>query len=82
MLQILKRLGGDEFVILAVEADESNTQALLARLREQLAENNQSLSVGVVTFDAQNENSIHDLISRADEAMYSEKRSKPGRHNL
>jgi len=79
---IKARLGGDEFVVLAVEADENIAQTLLARLREGLAENNQSLSVGVVTFDAQNDNSIHDLITRADEAMYTEKRSKPGRHKL
>ena len=79
---IKARLGGDEFIVLAVEADENMAQALLARLRERLAQNNQSLSVGIVTFDAQTDNSIHDLITRADEAMYSEKRTKPGRHNL
>jgi diguanylate cyclase (GGDEF)-like protein/PAS domain S-box-containing protein len=81
---IKARLGGDEFIVLAVEAEESKAQALLARLREGLAENNQALSVGVVTCDAQNGNSIQiqDIIARADEAMYSEKRKKPGRHNL
>ena len=79
---IKARLGGDEFVVLAVEAGENIAQTLLARLHEGLAENNQSLSVGVVTFNAQNDNSIHDLITRADEAMYTEKRTKPGRHNL
>ena len=79
---IKARLGGDEFIVLAVEADEKIAQTLLARLRERFAEDNQSLSVGMVSFDAQNETSIHDLIARADEAMYSEKRSKPGRHNL
>jgi diguanylate cyclase (GGDEF)-like protein/PAS domain S-box-containing protein len=79
---IKARLGGDEFIVLAVEADENIAQTLLVRLREGLAENNQSLSVGIVTFDAQKDNSIHDLITRADEAMYTEKRTKSGHHNL
>ena len=79
---IKARLGGDEFIVLAVEADENMAQALLARFRERLAENNQSLSVGMVSFDAQNETSIHNLIARADEAMYTEKRSKPRRHEM
>jgi len=40
------------------------------------------VSVGIITFDTQNETSIHDLIARADEAMYIEKRSKRGRHEM
>jgi diguanylate cyclase (GGDEF)-like protein/PAS domain S-box-containing protein len=75
---IKARLGGDEFIVLAMEAKEDCTHALLARLHEKLAEKDQSMSVGVVTFDAQNETSIEDLIVRADEAMYIEKRKKPG----
>ncbi len=79
---IKARLGGDEFIVLAMEAEEHGAQILLARLRKKLAENNQSMSVGIVTFDAQNEISVDDLIAHADEAMYAEKRTKLGRHEI
>ena len=75
---IKARLGGDEFIVLAVEAKEHDAQTLLARLHEKFADNNLSISVGVVTFDAKNEISIPDLVARADQAMYSEKRRKQG----
>jgi len=76
---IKARLGGDEFAVLVVEAEEHDAQILITRLRERLTENNQSMSVGVVAFDAQHDISIDDLIARADQAMYIEKRKKPGR---
>ncbi|MGZ9225124.1 MAG: sensor domain-containing diguanylate cyclase [Anaerolineales bacterium] len=76
---IKARLGGDEFIVLAIEAKEHDTQSLLSRLHAMLAENHQTMSVGVVTVDAQNETSIEDLIVRADEAMYIEKRKKPSK---
>jgi diguanylate cyclase (GGDEF)-like protein/PAS domain S-box-containing protein len=79
---IKARLGGDEFIVLAVEAQQRDAQILRARLQKRLARNNQSMSIGVVTFDAQNETSLDDLIAQADEAMYAEKRSKPGRHEM
>jgi diguanylate cyclase (GGDEF)-like protein/PAS domain S-box-containing protein len=76
---IKARLGGDEFIMLAIEAEEFNAETLLARLHKKFAENDLSMSIGAVTFDAQNETSISDLMTRADEAMYNEKRRKPGR---
>ena len=76
---IKARLGGDEFIVLAVDANDHAAQILPARLRKRLAEKNQSMSMGVVTCDAQNEISMGDLIARADKAMYAEKRSKPHR---
>jgi diguanylate cyclase (GGDEF)-like protein/PAS domain S-box-containing protein len=76
---IKARLGGDEFIVLAVEAEGCNVVTLLTRLHECLAENGQSMSVGVVTWNAQMDVSMDDLIARADEAMYLEKRKKPGR---
>jgi diguanylate cyclase (GGDEF)-like protein/PAS domain S-box-containing protein len=79
---IKARLGGDEFIILAVGVDGDYAQVLIARLKEKLAENNQSISVGVVSVDAQKETSIDDLIARADEAMYVEKRTKPGHNDM
>ena len=79
---IKARLGGDEFIVLAVDANDDAAQILPARLRERLAEKNQSMSIGVVTCDAQSDISMDDLIARADEAMYVEKRKKPGRREM
>jgi len=75
---IKARLGGDEFIVLAVDAKEHDAQPLLAHLHERFAENNLSISVGVIAFDAKDETSIQDLVARADKAMYSEKRRKQG----
>jgi diguanylate cyclase (GGDEF)-like protein/PAS domain S-box-containing protein len=77
---IKARLGGDEFIVLVAETSGFNVEGLLARLHEALASNGLSMSLGVVTFKAENETSISDLISRADEAMYIEKRGKSGRN--
>jgi len=79
---IKARIGGDEFIVLAVQADEHFVEPLLARLRERLGESNLAMSVGVITFDAQNEISIDDLIARADAAMYAEKQLKPNRNTI
>lgn len=73
------RLSGDEFIVLAVEADDHHAPALLKRLHERLNVNKQTISVGVVSCDAQSEIPIQELMKQADEAMYIEKRKKPGR---
>jgi diguanylate cyclase (GGDEF)-like protein/PAS domain S-box-containing protein len=76
---IKARVGGDEFIVMVVEADGQDADALRARLHERLIKNGQSMSVGVVMWDAQMDVSMDDLIARADEAMYLEKRKKSGR---
>jgi diguanylate cyclase (GGDEF)-like protein/PAS domain S-box-containing protein len=76
---IKARVGGDEFIVLVVDAEGGDAEALLVRLQQRLAANQQSMSVGVVTWNAQMDVSMDDLIARADEAMYLEKRKKPGR---
>jgi diguanylate cyclase (GGDEF)-like protein/PAS domain S-box-containing protein len=77
---IKARLGGDEFIVLALETEERDAQALLGRLHQRLAGKNQTLtmSMGVVSSAAPGINTIDDLIARADEAMYAQKRRKPG----
>lgn len=76
---IKARVGGDEFIVMVVEADGQDAEALLVRLHERLAGNGQSMSVGVVTWDPQLDVTMNDLIARADQAMYREKRKKTGR---
>jgi diguanylate cyclase (GGDEF)-like protein/PAS domain S-box-containing protein len=76
---IKARLGGDEFIVMAIEADGDNVESMLQRLREKLAENDQSMSVGVVKYNSEDELLIEDLVAEADRAMYVEKRKRPHR---
>jgi len=81
---IVARLGGDEFAVLAPDVCLDTILKLTNRLRENLRIYNEqgsqlyqlSLSVGAVSVDYRNNVTIEQLISRADEAMYHDKRRK------
>jgi diguanylate cyclase (GGDEF)-like protein/PAS domain S-box-containing protein len=81
---IIARLGGDEFAILVVDTTPSSIEIPLARLQQLLLHYNMqelhpyqlSLSVGAVCVNPQDECSIADLLMKADEAMYENKRHK------
>jgi diguanylate cyclase (GGDEF)-like protein/PAS domain S-box-containing protein len=81
---IIARLGGDEFTVLAMGTPETNSAILAARLQRQLDAHNArvkrpfklSMSVGIVWYDPEIRLTTDDLIARADEAMYVNKRSK------
>jgi two-component system, cell cycle response regulator len=81
---VISRLGGDEFAVLAPDVLPLEGDAILDRVRTTFADYNAkglhpypiSLSIGSVFFDAKNELSIHDLIAKADEAMYRNKRQR------
>jgi diguanylate cyclase (GGDEF)-like protein len=80
---IVARLGGDEFVALAHLHGERDVATLCTRVREHLREFNASgprpyqvdLSIGATLVDASTDQSLEELIARADEAMYQEKRA-------
>jgi diguanylate cyclase (GGDEF)-like protein len=80
---ILARLGGDEFAVLALETSSQDQQAILRRLEGSLRKSNGdefgyrlSLSVGVARFDPKNPVSLGELMVRADQDMYEQKRKK------
>lgn len=81
---IIARLGGDEFVVLAVGNAADSGNIMVARLQKNLHGYNVrerppyrlSLSVGVVRVDAERAASIEDVLKEADQAMYTDKRSK------
>lgn len=81
---ILARIGGDEFVILETDAGPTDTQTSVARLQENLRQHNAesaqdyalSLSVGIVRGGVDNDSTVETLLTRGDELMYEEKRSK------
>ena len=81
---IIARIGGDEFAVLGLVAEKSDIVALESRLQEQIDLHNAyenrdytiSLSVGIACGDPENRYSIDDLMSRADQLMYEQKRRK------
>lgn len=81
---VLGRLGGDEFTVLAAVEAEGGVQKLLSRLQQQFDDYNAlkmvpyklSISIGVAEGEADGIQSMEDLMSRADIAMYENKRGK------
>ena len=75
---VLARIGGDEFAILLVDVSEAEAQAALGRFRERFetftAPLGTSFSAGVA-FSADGEDA-EALVTRADRAMYRQKRSR------
>jgi diguanylate cyclase (GGDEF)-like protein len=81
---VLARLGGDEFAVLAVEASGHSEATIKTRLFECLKSMSAkpsryeiSLSVGLARFDPCSRTSIGELMSKADQAMYEQKRRRP-----
>lgn len=77
---VVARLGGDEFVVLLSGATDPS--AACARLQHELAERNRSSDgfplrgdIGVAAFDPAAEDTLTDLVVRADASMYAEKNS-------
>lgn len=81
---IVARLGGDEFAIFLTDTTPGNIKIPLARLQKLLLKYNMrelhtyrlSLSVGAVCFDPLDGPSITDLLKKADQAMYENKKRK------
>ena len=81
---VVARLGGDEFAVLAIEATGHSEATIRTRLFESLksisgkpSRYEISLSVGLARFDPCSRTSIGELMSKADRAMYEEKRRRP-----
>jgi len=80
---VVARLGGDEFAVLAIEAAGHSEATIGARLIERLNSISAgqpryeiSLSIGVARFDPRNVTSIGELMVKADQAMYEQKRRR------
>jgi len=80
---VVARLGGDEFAVLAIEASGHSETTIKTRLFECLKSINAeqscyelSLSLGVARFDPRNRTSIGELMAKADQAMYEQKRHR------
>jgi diguanylate cyclase (GGDEF)-like protein len=81
---VVARLGGDEFAVLAIEASGHSEATIKTRLFECLksvsteeSSYELSLSLGPARFDAGSCTSIGELMVKADQAMYEQKRRRP-----
>ncbi|HJN17251.1 MAG TPA: GGDEF domain-containing response regulator [Armatimonadota bacterium] len=81
---IIARLGGDEFAVLMVDFPPDETDRLPGRLLRTMAEHNTSkarpytlsVSLGTAFYDPKDPCSIFELLHRADQQMYSDKRQR------
>lgn len=79
---IISRIGGDEFAVLAVDADEKTAETLLARFHKFINYSNSrktrkyklSISIGFAVCDPHYACSLDELMSKADIAMYENKK--------
>jgi diguanylate cyclase (GGDEF)-like protein/PAS domain S-box-containing protein len=83
---IIARLGGDEFTVLVTDLNASQEDAI-ARINENLKAYNTSetcghklaFSIGVATLEPERMACFEELLERADQAMYAQKRMKRAR---
>jgi len=80
---VVARLGGDEFAVLAIEAAGHSELTIKTRLLESLKSINAkqsgyeiSLSLGLARFDPSSRTSIGELMVKADQVMYEQKRRR------
>ena len=83
------RIGGDEFSVILRNDDYQNRDALVRQFEKAKAEINASavnkweqahLSMGIAVFDPRSDRTVNDVLRRADETMYENKRiQKKGR---
>ena len=81
---VIARLGGDEFTVLAMAASSQNESVILRRLEKKLKKSNASesryelsLSVGMARFDPHHPVALGELMEKADQDMYEQKRKRP-----
>ena len=81
---VAARIGGDEFAALAIPNDGSSAEDISARIKKIAAEHNLksekpynvTVSIGTFTFICSDGIRIQDLMDKADEALYADKKNK------
>jgi two-component system, cell cycle response regulator len=84
---IIARVGGDEFVVLLIDVADLTEDLVMARLQENIVRyntepgvpNRLSLSLGASRFEAERATPLDQVIARADQIMYANKREKKQR---
>lgn len=79
------RIGGDEFSVILQNADYENREVLVEQFKVGMAEISASakheweeahIAMGIAVYDSQRDRSVNDVIRRADEGMYENKRGR------
>lgn len=79
------RIGGDEFTVILRNEDYQNREAIVRQLEKSKAEITAStpnlweqvhMSMGIAVYDPQTDRTVKDVLHRADEIMYQNKRRK------
>jgi diguanylate cyclase (GGDEF)-like protein len=80
---LLARLGGDEFIVMALNAPAAGVQTMRDRLQRNIDRHNAlnryyqiSLSIGIAQFDPKHGLSLEEMIVKADQALYENKRAR------
>ena len=73
---VIGRLGGDEFAAWLLAVTPAQADSVAADLARMLKRVQIEVSVGVATFDGQSAETEHELIAKADGAMYAHKLSR------
>jgi diguanylate cyclase (GGDEF)-like protein len=79
---IIARIGGDEFVVFSIETTDVDVETIRNRFEKDLEANNAkranahkiSLSVGIVYYKQENPYSLNEILNRADQLMYEQKK--------
>lgn len=79
---IIGRIGGDEFAVLALKSDPNNLNAIINHINKNLIDLNLkkkhlfpiNFSFGITYFDGMHVETIDELLRRADEDLYKEKK--------
>ena len=82
-LDMVVRYGGDEFIIIMPQTSASQAQYVMERLRDKfqawkpdLPELNLSISFGVASWDPSGEESLEEVLDKADQFMYHRRQLK------
>ena len=79
------RIGGDEFSVILQNADYENREVLVEQFKAGMAEISASakheweeahIAMGIAVYDSQRDRSVNDVIRRADQSMYENKRGR------
>lgn len=81
---IIARIGGDEFVVIPIGTSDDNIEEITARLQRNLENHNAtksdihglSISFGISYYDPESPYSINEMMVRAEESMYKQKKHK------
>ena len=84
------RIGGDEFLVILQGDDLQNREALTQQFRESMANvsataenewNQVHVSMGIAEYDPKLDHNVSEVMRRADEIMYENKRTRKSRSN-